>query len=448
MPESRLLLSSGVPGLDDLLGGGIGEMSLTVIGGGAGTGKTTLALQLAFANATTRAPALYFCSPAEPADAVREHLQGLKFFDASRLGSDVHLIDLGAHFSERDSSRVLDALAGNVAAYQPELVVVDLPLSLTPETLRAEIAAFLAARVATSVLIADGSQEALALADTVMWLDRSEPRATRSVQVVKARGNSQMAGVHAMRLNDDGVRVFPRWPTPWRGRIQRIGGERLSTGVEGLDQLLSGGALKPGSVLVDGASGTGKTVLATQFIAECGHQGVPGLVLLLEERPGRFIARAESLNLELERLISGGLVEVLSLRGRDVSGGELLYLVERAALEIGAQAVVVDSVSGLDLVVDDVRDWVWRAVDSLCGAGVSVWLNGSGALHLAGLVDDVVSLQQMDASVRRMQVVKSSGLQTGVGAVDYAIGAHGIIACGHEEPRPTNGHLVNYRFAG
>jgi circadian clock protein KaiC len=453
MPRSpRLLFPSGVPGLDDVLGGGIPEASLSLIGGGAGTGKTTLALQFAFANATAKAPALYFCGPAEPADRLAEYHEQLKFFDARRLDREVHLIDLGAHFSERDSGRVLDALAHDIAAYDPGVIVVDLPRSLTPPAMWSEILLFLAARLATTVVVTDGEprDQEMCLADTVVSLEHAE-RGHTCVEVVKARGQSQLPGKHAMRLDWEGVRVFPRWATPWRGHIHRIGGDRLPTGVEGLDRLLSGGVRQPGSVLVDGASGTGKTMLATQFIAECGHQGRPGLVVLTEERPERFIARAHAMDLELERLVSCGLVELLSLRGRDVSGDELLHLIQRATLEIGAQAVVLDSVCGLDLLLDDVRDWLWRAVDSLSGAGVSVWLNGSAAPQLSSLVDDVLSLMRVDG-VRRLELVKSSTFLTlrgsGPAVFEYEIGAHGIVGLSREEPRPTNGHLVSYRFAG
>jgi predicted ATP-dependent serine protease len=127
-----LLLPSGVPGLDEILGGGIPKSSLTVIGGPAGSGKTTLALQIAFANATSEQSAIYFCGQAESAQRLQQNHEQLKFFDQHSVDRDVHFVDLGPHFSERDSSRVLDSIARDIAALEPGVVVVDLPRTLTP----------------------------------------------------------------------------------------------------------------------------------------------------------------------------------------------------------------------------------------------------------------------------------------------------------------------------
>lgn len=439
-------LPSGVPGLDEVLGGGIPETSLTVIGGGTGTGKTTLALQFAFANASAERPAVYFCGLAESASSVQQHLQQLKFFDAERVNREVFLVDLGTHFTERDSSRIMDSLARDIASLEPGIIVVDLPRTLTPPTLWSEILAFLVCRVATSVLVDDGTEPAaeLSAADNVIWLERAP--GSRSVEVLKVRGQSQMAGAHAVQVSWEGLRAFPRWPTPWRPRLRRVR-DRLPTGIDGIDDMLGGGVMAGGAVLVEGASGTGKTVLATQFIAECGHQGLPGLVLLAEERPDRFVARAEGMDLQLDRLIQGGLVEIHSLRGRDVCADELIHFAQRAVLSLGAHSVVIDSAAGLELLVGNVRDFVWRAVDALCGAGVTVWLTHSGDARLRPLVDDVLRFTRQ-AERRQVEVVKCSGVLHGGGVASYEIGERGIEVVAQAKPRPSNGHLVNYRFAG
>src|SRR5579859_3903400 len=445
-----LLLPSGVPGLDEILGGGIPETSLTVIGGPAGSCKTTLALQIAFANATSAQPALYFCGQAESAQRLQQNHEQLKFFEMQRVNRDIHFVDLGAHFSERDSSRVLDSLARDVAVLEPGVVVVDLPRTLTPPALWSELLAFLVCRVATCILLAEGAhldrelEATLSAADNIIWLDRSQ--ASRTIEVPKVRGQAQLPGKHAFQLDWEGVRSFPRWPTPWRGRVYPFNCERQSTGVPGIDRLMGGGAPISGSILVEGASGTGKSILGTQFIAEAGHQGLPSLVLLVEERADRFIGRAEMLDLQLERLVQGGLVEVHSLRGRDICADELLHVMQRSVLKLGAQCVLIDSAGGLELLVDDVRDFVWRAVDSLCSAGVTVWLNHSGEARLRALVDDVLRLSQ-DSERRQVEVVKSSGPLKGSRIASYEIGATGLEVQLQEAVRPSNGHLVNYRLA-
>src|SRR5262245_19244224 len=85
MRVPRLQLPSGVPGLDEILGGGIPEASCTVIGGAAGTGKTTLALQLAFANASDERPALFCSGGGEPPRKLQQHQEQLRFFDTQRV---------------------------------------------------------------------------------------------------------------------------------------------------------------------------------------------------------------------------------------------------------------------------------------------------------------------------------------------------------------------------
>jgi circadian clock protein KaiC len=449
-PLAPLLLPSGVPGLDEVLGGGLPESSLTVIGGGAGTGKTTLALQIAFANASLEQPVLYFCGATEPPESLQQHHQERRFFKSERLQRDILPLDLGPHFTERDTSRVLDGITSEIAEWQPSLVVVDLPRSLTPPGMWSELLAFVVSRLTTCVLIADGAQldpalePTLSAADNVVWLERSP--VGRTLEAVKVRGSTPMPGQHAARLGEEGLRVFPRWPTPWRGHIRAAATERLSTGVDGLDRLLGGGLLTGGSMLLEGASGSGKTVLATQFIAECGHQGLPTLALLVEERADRFIARADAMDMQLDRLVQGGLVEVRSLRGRAVSADELLHVIQRAVVALGARSIVLDSVSGLDLVLDDVRDFVWRLTDTLCSAGVGVWLNHLCGMRLRPLVDDVLELTHLDGQ-RRLEVVKSSHLLKGQAVVSCEIGRRGIEVLAHDAPR-TNGHLVNYRIAG
>jgi circadian clock protein KaiC len=242
------------------------------------------------------------------------------------------------------------------------------------------------------------------------------------------RGQHPLAGVHAVSITEDGVRVFPRWPTP-RRRVDCGNRERLQIGVDRVDRALAGGVLAGGSVLVEGASGAGKTVLASQFIAECGYQELPGLVVLFEERPDRFIARADTLDLQLDHLIQRGLLDVLSFRGRDVAPDELLYLLDRAVQDIGARAIVLDSSTGLQLMLGDaLRDWLWRALDLLCGAGVSVWLNQvpAGGPPLGALFDEVMRIERVEQEarvVRRVDVIKAAGASADDDLVVYDIRA-------------------------
>src|SRR5205823_13615327 len=140
----------------------------------------------------------------------------------------------------------------------------------------------------------------------------------------------------------------------------------------------------------------------THFLVHGGQRGEPGVAFLFEERPDRFIARADALGLSLLPLARSGLIEVLSFRGRDLSPDEVIAEMQRAATRVGARRVVVDSTTGLELSLagsGKLRDCLWRLVDGLTEAGLTVWLNSNPDLTcapLGPLVDDVLTLRRVE----------------------------------------------------
>jgi circadian clock protein KaiC len=197
---------------------------------------------------------------------------------------------------------------------------------------------------------------------------------------------------------------------------------------------------------VEGPSGTGKSLLATHFIAEGGHLGDPGAVFLFEERPDRFVQRAEAFNLGLERLVRAGMVEVLSFRGRDMSSDEVITEIHRAVTRVGARRVVIDSAGSLELVLrgsSHLHDCLWRLLDGLTGAGVTVWLNSTpdaARPSLAPLVDDVLVLQRVQHETsleNRLAVTKMRWCPHDTKLVAYQIHQDGIeVAEPRAKPAP------------
>jgi circadian clock protein KaiC len=224
----------------------------------------------------------------------------------------------------------------------------------------------------------------------------------RTIEAVKVRGQQPMPGQHGVRLTGDGVEVFPRWPTPTVRQPWSYPRTPLAVGMDEVDRILGGGVPMGDALLVEGPSGTGKSILATHFIAHGGHSGEPGVVFLFEERPDRFVERAEAFNLGLARLVRAGMVEVLSFRGRDMSSDEVIAEMHREIRRVGARRVVIDSAGSLELVLtrsSSLQDCLWRLLDGLTGAGVTVWLNSTpdaARPSLAPLVDDVLVLQRVE----------------------------------------------------
>src|SRR5437868_8379021 len=118
-------LPTGVPGLDEILGGGLPEFSFNIIAGAPGCGKTTLAHQFVFANATPERPALYFTVLGEPALKMLRYQQQYTFFDLSQLNSSVHFFNLGQVLVDRGLAGILEEITREVEAANPSIVVVD-----------------------------------------------------------------------------------------------------------------------------------------------------------------------------------------------------------------------------------------------------------------------------------------------------------------------------------
>src|SRR5471032_2038387 len=118
-------LPTGVRGLDDILGGGLPEFSFNVIAGMPGCGKTTMAHQIIFANATAQKPALYFTVLGEPAMKMLRYQQQFSFFDESKLGKAIRFFNLADVLQESGADGVLAEIIKQVTAASPGIVVVD-----------------------------------------------------------------------------------------------------------------------------------------------------------------------------------------------------------------------------------------------------------------------------------------------------------------------------------
>src|SRR5215203_6126836 len=118
-------LPSGVPRLDDVLGGGIPEYSFNVIAGDPGSGKTTLAHQVMFANATKQRPAIYFTILGEPALKMLRYQQQFTFFDKEHVNKTIHFINLSQQAMEADLAKVLESIVDHVEKLNPAIIVVD-----------------------------------------------------------------------------------------------------------------------------------------------------------------------------------------------------------------------------------------------------------------------------------------------------------------------------------
>jgi circadian clock protein KaiC len=336
-------LPTGVPGLDEIVGGGLPEFSFNIIAGAPGCGKTTLAHQFVFANATPEHPALYFTVLGESAIKMLRYQQQYTFFDLSKLDGDIRFINLSETVLESDLSAVLDEITKEVERTNPSVVVVDSfrtmvrksPSGLAETDVQAfvqRLALFLASWQATTFLIGEYAEDELrdnpifTVADGLFWLSQVAERnsVVRKLQIVKLRGQASVPGLHTFRITGNGLQAFSRTFGLTGHKKRELAKRRLSIGIPELDKMLNGGIPEGDSVLITGASGTGKSVLATQFIAEGIKHGDPGIVAVFEERPQAYMERASSFGIDFQTAQDQGKLLILYLRPLDLSVDETM----------------------------------------------------------------------------------------------------------------------------
>ena len=459
-------LPTGVPGLDAVLGGGLPELSFNLIAGGPGAGKTTLAQQLLFANATPDRPGLYFTVLGEPTLKMMRYQRQFAFFEPARVGRDVHLLNLSAEATAGELDAVLARIVAEVERHAPGIVVVDSFRTLGPQGSGANPAALagleqfvqrlalqLTTWETTSFLISeyeddDQRHPVFTVADGIVWLSQVADRnsVVRKLQVMKVRGQAFMPGLHTFRIGDAGLDVFPRIPEQQANR-RPPAPRRLPTGVPGLDEMMGGGIPAGDVVMLAGAAGTGKTTFATQFVAAGAHAGERSVVTVFEEYPESYIARAKTLGVDLAAMVEAGTVRVIYLRPLDLSVDETLAEILAAVEQLGATRVVIDSISGFEIALapsfrEDFRESFYRLVGALTAVGATVLLTNEvaggglgGALTFTGervsfLTDDIIAQRyvELDGQLRTvLSVVKMRGSAHSRDFREYTVTPRGAV---------------------
>jgi circadian clock protein KaiC len=457
-------LPTGVRGLDEILGGGLPEFSFNIIAGAPGCGKTTLAHQFVFANATQKRPALYFTVLGEPAIKMLRYQQQYTFFDETKLNSAIRFINLSEVVVEKDLDAVLEKIAQEVDAANPGVVVVDSFRTVLRRKAGASqgemelqsfverLAMLLTAYQATTFLIGEYTEGEMrenpvfTVADGILWLSQVTERnsVVRKLQIVKLRGQASVPGLHTVRIGNFGLQAFSR--TLGLTRQDRANsGRRLSSGVPELDKLLGGGIAEGDSVLVAGPSGTGKSVLATQFIAAGLRKKEGAIIVVFEERPVQYARRAGKLGMDLEAPRAAGLLEILFLRPLDLSVDETMQEILDAVKRTNAKRLAIDSLVGFEMALApgfraDFRESLYRMIGALTGAGVTILSTVEiedsftafqfSHYAISFLTDDIIRLRyvEIDGQLRKvLVVVKMRGGNHSKDIREYVIDERGMV---------------------
>ncbi len=320
-------ISTGSAGLDKVLMGGVPANTITVIMGPPGSGKTILAEQIAFHNASPEVPVLYLTTLAEPLEKFIVHGARYGFFDQSKIGVSVFYEDLGDIVRRAGIEKLSEKITDLLIRYRPKLIFIDsfkalnelLPSGRERRTVIYDFATTLSAYECTSFLIGEYSSEMVtdlaefAIADVVLNLMRhaTNVREQRFIRVEKIRGSDSIPGMHAFDIAENGIEVFPRLLTPGVAPTYRPKIERVTTGIEGLDEMISEGFWRGSTTIIAGPSGAGKTILGLHFARDGARRDEPVLYLGFQENPTQLARIMLNLGWDAETLLAAGNLELM-----------------------------------------------------------------------------------------------------------------------------------------
>lgn len=320
-------IPTGSEGLDQVLIGGLPANTISVLMGAPGSGKTILAEQIAFHNATPETPVLYLTTLAEPLEKFIVHGEAYSFFDSNKIGQSVYYEDLGLMLRESGIEMLPEKITELLVRYKPKLLFIDSfkalnELLLTDEQRRTvvyDLATVLSAYDCTSILVGEYAQEAItalpefAIADVVIQMMRylSNVREQRFLRVEKLRGSDSLPGMHAFSISESGIKIHPRILTPRFTPNYRPKIERVETGITGLDDMIAEGFWRGSTTLVAGPSGSGKTIIALHFIRQGALNEEPSIYLGFQENPAQLARIMLNLGWESEKLMSGGYFDLM-----------------------------------------------------------------------------------------------------------------------------------------
>jgi circadian clock protein KaiC len=376
MAQPTTYATFGIPGLDQILRGGLPRNQMYSIYGYSGSGKTTMCLQFLMEGARRGERCLYI-STSETEEEVRElarshgwslegidiRHRGMTFGEESEPGPSQTML----HPAEVELPHTVEAIINEIEELDPVRVAID---SLSEIRLLAREKAWyqrqlmtlkrsLAGRECTVLLtdmVPDPGSVLKTIVHGIIELRRVEPTYGPDrfrMRIEKLRARAYFSGYHDYRIETGGLNVYPRLVAADYRPVYEP--RQVGTGVGELDTLLGGGLDRGTSVLLSGAAGTGKSSVATLFTVAGVERGERSLVYCFDERLPSFINRAAGLGMDIERHMREERILVRTVDPTEHSAGEFSHMVAEKVLATGARMVVIDSLNGYAYAIPNER---------------------------------------------------------------------------------------------
>lgn len=427
-------LTTGIPGLDTILRGGLLRGGVYMIQGTPGAGKTIFANQACFHHVTSGGRAVYVTLLAESHSRMLQHLQSMQFFREDVIPKSLYYVSAFRMLEEQGLNGVVDLLRREVKGQKATLLVLD-GLVAAEETAKSdrefkrfihEIQSHAAANGCTVLLLTSGVKQIVhaehTMVDGLIELEDQlfSQRTERALRVRKFRGSDFLPGRHPFRISDRGIVLWPRVEAQY-AKASRPENPRkvcLPSGVADLDAMLGGGLSESSSTVIFGASGTGKTTLGLEFVCQ-STSAEPGLYLSFFESPQRLMEKAAGIGLPLRKLVENKAVQVMWEPQGERIIDELAYEVLDAVQAGNIKRLVIDGLNAFTasaLYPDRISRFFSclsnelraRRVTSLHTGETRDLVGGSLRMPIDGisaLVDNLIVLRYVEHEARLSRVI-------------------------------------------